>query len=75
MHAIFTVKRQNRVVNGILQPRNEAPPEDKVVGSLYQMIEKKTRETIESNGDWIFMRDGLNDEELKAQEALSMAKR
>ena len=69
------MKRQNRVENGILKPRNMAPPEDKVVGSLYQMIEKKTRETIESNGDWIFMRDGLNDEELKAQEALSMATR
>ena len=75
MYAIFTVKRQNRVENGILKSRNEAPPEDKVVGSLYQMIEKKTTKTIESNGDWIFMRDGLNDEELKAQDALSVAKR
>ena len=71
----FTVKRQNRVENGILKSRKHAPPEDRVKGSLYQMVERRAKERISSNGDWTFLRDGLNGEELKASEALSLAKR
>ena len=71
----FPVKRQNRVENGILKSRKKAPPEDRIKGSLYQMIEKKTTARISSNGDWTYLRDGLTGEVLKASEALSLAKR
>ena len=71
----FPVKRQNRIENGILKSRKKAPPEDRIKGSLYQMIEKKTTERISSNGDWTYLRDGLTGEVLKASEALSLAKR
>ena len=72
---LYAVKRQNRVENGILKSRKQAPPEDKVKGSLYQMVEKRTMERISSGGDWTFLRDGLSGKELKASEALSLAKR
>ena len=71
----FSVKRQNLVENGILKSRRKGQPEDRVRGSLYKMVEKMTKERISSIGDWTFLKDGLTGEELKASEALSMAKR
>ena len=72
---LHTVKRQNLVENGILKSRKKAPPEHRINGSLYQMIEKKTMQRISSYGNWTYLRDGLTGEELKASEALSLAKR
>ena len=72
---LLPVKRRNIVDNGILKSRKSAPPQQNVKGSWYQMLEKSVQETLSSHGDRLFMRDYLRGQELKASEALRMAKK
>ena len=71
----ITVKKSNIVENGYLKSRKQAPPQDNVKGSYYQMLEKMARKTLASKGDRVFLRDYLNGKEIKASEALVLTKK
>jgi len=70
-----TFKVQNINKNGIIHSREKYKPKVAVNGSLYQMIEHKVEEKISSKGDWVVLRNGLEETELKASEILTLAKR
>ena len=71
----ITVKKRNIVENGVLKSRRQAPPQENVKGSLYQMIDRMAQDTLSSKGDRIFLRDYLGGKELKASEALILTKK
>ena len=71
----ITVKKRNIVENGLLKSRRQAPPQDNVKGSLYQMIDRMAQDTISSKGDRTFLRDYFGDKELKTSEALVLSKK
>ena len=71
----FPVKVRDFNHNGYLRSKRSLLPFEKVEGSLYQMIERESARKLASKGDWVLLRDGLTLHELKASEALSLAKK
>ena len=71
----ITAKKRNIVENGLLKSRRRAPPQENVKGSWYQMLEKAAQKAMSSKGDTTLLRDYLSGKEIKASEALILAKK
>ena len=70
------MKKRNIVLtNGHIKSRRQAPPQDDVKGSFYQMLEKGAQNTLAAKGDMILLRDYLGGKEIKTSGALTMVKK